>query len=215
MCQQESCGGLPVFQFPQDDAQKDFATGQAGPRARHDKAAKTELYRHPGSTKPQRLPKVVGGQVDFAHEIISSIPSYRRTLMSVDESVSVWIEALKEGDSEAVQRLWKRYFKRLVGLARNILRTTPKRMSDEEDVALSAFMSFCDRASRGKFPRLEDRHDLWKILMTITVRKAIRIRRKERRGPKMEEVDFVKVRVTGRSDPGVCRVDTGRASSVV
>jgi DNA-directed RNA polymerase specialized sigma24 family protein len=56
---------------------------------------------------------------------------------------------------------------------------------DEEDAALSAFDSFCDAAAHGRFPRLEDRDDLWRVLVTITVRKAInqaRRQRAERRG---------------------------------
>ena len=48
-----------------------------------------------------------------------------------------------------------------------------RRAFDEEDVAISAFQSFCDRAGRGKFPELNDRHDLWRLLLTITIRKAI------------------------------------------
>jgi len=118
--------------------------------------------------------------------------------MSLDETVSDWIVDLKAGDSEAAQQLWERYFKRLVGLAKRILRDTPRRAADEEDVALSAFKSFCHRATKGKFPRLEDRDDLWKILMTITVRKAISTRRKERRGPGMAEIDFVKDQIAAR-----------------
>jgi DNA-directed RNA polymerase specialized sigma24 family protein len=46
-------------------------------------------------------------------------------------------------------------------------------MADEEDVALSAFDSFCRRAERGLFPQLEDRDDLWQLLFVLTVRKAI------------------------------------------
>jgi DNA-directed RNA polymerase specialized sigma24 family protein len=39
-------------------------------------------------------------------------------------------------------------------------------------VALSAFHSFCERVGRGQFPQLADRDDLWRILVTITVRKV-------------------------------------------
>jgi DNA-directed RNA polymerase specialized sigma24 family protein len=45
-------------------------------------------------------------------------------------------------------------------------------VTDEEDVALSAFHSFCDRVGRGQFPQLADRDDLWRILVTITFRKV-------------------------------------------
>jgi DNA-directed RNA polymerase specialized sigma24 family protein len=68
-----------------------------------------------------------------------------------------------------------------MGLARKLLGNAPLGAADEEDVALSAFNSFCVRAAEGKFPVLEDRDDLWKILATITVRKASRLARRERR----------------------------------
>jgi DNA-directed RNA polymerase specialized sigma24 family protein len=46
-------------------------------------------------------------------------------------------------------------------------------------VALSAFDSFCRGAEEGKFPRLEDRTDLWKLLLVITARKANRLLERE------------------------------------
>ena len=48
-------------------------------------------------------------------------------------------------------------------------------MADEEDVALSAFESFYRRAEQGRFPRLEDRDDLWQLLFVLTVRKAVNL----------------------------------------
>jgi len=65
-------------------------------------------------------------------------------------------------------------------------------------VALSAFKSFYFRASQGRFPQLEDRDDLWKILMTITVRKAIQLVRKGRRKPAGEELTFIKDQIAGQ-----------------
>jgi DNA-directed RNA polymerase specialized sigma24 family protein len=44
---------------------------------------------------------------------------------------------------------------------------------DEEDIALSAFDSFCGRVRRGQFPHLANRNDLWRLLVTITLRKVI------------------------------------------
>src|SRR5262249_19309867 len=66
-------------------------------------------------------------------------------------SVSHWIGALKVGDSEAAQHLWERYFDALVRLARAKLGASPRGESDEEDIALSAFHSFCQGAARGRF----------------------------------------------------------------
>ena len=98
-----------------------------------------------------------------------------------ENSVTRWISALKDGDQAAAQGLWETYFRRLVGLARGRLRDAPLRIADEEDVALNAFDSFCRGAQAGRFPRLDDRHDLWQILVLITVRKAINLRNYEAR----------------------------------
>ena len=96
-------------------------------------------------------------------------------------SVTRWISALKQGDQAAASGLWESYFRRLVGLARARLRDVPRLIADEEDVALSAFDSFCRRAQAGQFRRLNDRDDLWQILALITVRKAIDLRNYEGR----------------------------------
>src|SRR5262249_17903014 len=58
------------------------------------------------------------------------------------------------------------------GLARRRLRDAPRRAADEEDVALSAFDSFCRNAGRGRFPGLLDRDSLWRLLVVLTARKA-------------------------------------------
>jgi DNA-directed RNA polymerase specialized sigma24 family protein len=88
-------------------------------------------------------------------------------------SVTIWIDGIKAGDGSDIERLWDRYFERLVRLAAARLPAHSRRSFDEEDVALSAFQSFCARAGRGQFPQLSDRDDLWRLLATITVRKAI------------------------------------------
>src|SRR4051794_29187265 len=87
-------------------------------------------------------------------------------------SVSRWLGDLKAGDEAAVQPLWERYFARLVTLARARLRAGRRGAADEEDAALSAFNSFCTGVARGRFPRLADRDDLWRLLVVITARKA-------------------------------------------
>jgi RNA polymerase sigma factor (sigma-70 family) len=97
--------------------------------------------------------------------------------MASDGSITRWIGQLQTGDRRGAQELWERYFRRLVGLARKKLQETPRRAADEEDVALSAFHSFCRAAEQGRFPRLDDRHDVWQLLMTITSRKACHLLR--------------------------------------
>jgi DNA-directed RNA polymerase specialized sigma24 family protein len=88
---------------------------------------------------------------------------------------------LKGGDVVALQRLWEAYFPRLVGLARKKLREAPRCPADEEDVALSAFDSFCEGVAQKRFPQLADRDDLWHILVTLTARKALQLIRDAQR----------------------------------
>ncbi len=100
-------------------------------------------------------------------------------------SVTRWLESLKAGDGDAAQKLWERYFQAHVRLARDRLRAGPRAVADEEDAALSAFDSFVRGAAHGRYPRLEDRDDLWRLLVVITERKAldqIRHERQQKRG---------------------------------
>jgi DNA-directed RNA polymerase specialized sigma24 family protein len=102
-------------------------------------------------------------------------------VMNKQGEVTRWLAELKQKEPEAARHLWERYYRRLVGLARARLRGLPRRAADEEDVALSAFDSFCRGAEQGRFPRLEDRDDLWQVLVMITARKAADLRQKEGR----------------------------------
>ena len=97
--------------------------------------------------------------------------------MAADDPVTIWLGQLQAGDPAAARPLWDRYFRRLVGLARKRLRDAPRQASDEEDVALSAFDSFCRNAEAGRFPDLADRDSLWRLLAAFTVRKAAHYQR--------------------------------------
>jgi DNA-directed RNA polymerase specialized sigma24 family protein len=105
--------------------------------------------------------------------------------MTGDNSVSQWIQELKEGNQEVAQELWERYYPRLVALARRKLEQAPRRVADEEDAVVSAFDSFCRGAEAGRFPLLHDRNDLWSLLAVITARKAMnqaKYHRRQKRG---------------------------------
>jgi DNA-directed RNA polymerase specialized sigma24 family protein len=100
--------------------------------------------------------------------------------MSSAGSITRWIDRLQAGDPAAAQPLWEHYFHRLVDLARRKLGAKP-RVADQEDVALSAFDSFCRGLKRGRFPTLQDRDNLWKLLVVLTARKACHVIRDEQR----------------------------------
>src|SRR5262249_13800208 len=63
--------------------------------------------------------------------------------------------------------------------ARARLRGAPLAAADEEDVALSAFKSFCRAAGEDRFPKLADRDDLWQVLAMLVGRKAADLRERE------------------------------------
>ena len=99
-----------------------------------------------------------------------------------EESISHWVRRLREeGDEIAAQKLWDRYFDRLVLYARKRFGTARRRAFDEEDAALSAFHGLCRGAVEGRFERLDDRNDLWQVLVTLAHRSVVdRIRREGR-----------------------------------
>jgi RNA polymerase sigma factor (sigma-70 family) len=90
-------------------------------------------------------------------------------------SITRLVPQVKSGEHAAVEALWERYFERLVRLAHKKLRDRRRAsaVEDEEDAALSAFHSFCEGAAQGRFPQLQDRDDLWRLLVVITVRKVL------------------------------------------
>jgi DNA-directed RNA polymerase specialized sigma24 family protein len=98
--------------------------------------------------------------------------------MSLDDSVTQWIAELELGRAdEAQEELWRRYFRRLVSLAKLKLGETPRAAADEEDVAIAALNSFFGGMAERRFPRLHDRNDLWPLLAKITAHKALDQRR--------------------------------------
>lgn len=93
--------------------------------------------------------------------------------MSNDGTVTRWVRQLEAGSEEAAHELWQRYYQELVKLARQRLGSTPRRVSDEEDVALSVMRCLYDGAARGQFLELVNRQELWQLLAAITARKVI------------------------------------------
>ena len=68
----------------------------------------------------------------------------------------------------------------LLDLARHHLDRRLRQREDEDDVLQSMYASFCLRQRRGNFD-LSGRDDLWKLLVTVTLRKARNAARSHRR----------------------------------
>jgi DNA-directed RNA polymerase specialized sigma24 family protein len=112
----------------------------------------------------------------------------------VSGSITHWLVQLRKGNRDAAQPIWEKYFCQLVRLARIHLNGSPRRVADEEDVVICAFDSFCRGAEQGRFPKLDDSTDLWRVLVTITERKAINQARnaaRKKRSPIGGTIEFV------------------------
>ena len=101
--------------------------------------------------------------------------------MASDRSITHWLQQLQQGHESAAQPLWERYFPRLVAVAHSRLAGTYHGIADEEDVAISAFTSFCRAVQAGRYGRLQRPSDLWAILVRITLRKAANLQGSENR----------------------------------
>lgn len=130
---------------------------------------------------------------------------------AADHSVIQWCHRLESGDKDAAELLWKAFFNRMVELARKRMRGTSKLIADEEDIALSAFKSFCKGLEKGRFASLTDRDSLWRLLVVITARKAIDHAKYNRR-TKRNELRVVQAQSTEVNDnlvnQFVCRQPT-------
>jgi len=93
--------------------------------------------------------------------------------MSSDGSITHWFHLVEQGDSQAAQLLFERFFPELVRLARKQLLATRRGLADEEDMALSAMDSFFHAAQLGRFPNVADRQELLRLLFEMTALQRI------------------------------------------
>jgi len=135
----------------------EFALSQPYP---HADTIAIRKWRHERDPHLRELPLIIRSR--FA----------RIATMNDTFNVTIWLNRLRTDDrSEAVTRLWAVYFHRMVRLAHQRLGQRTRAV-EGEDVAVAAFDSFVRATTAGRFPRLHDRDDLWRILFTLTVRKA-------------------------------------------
>jgi RNA polymerase sigma factor (sigma-70 family) len=108
------------------------------------------------------------------------------SLELTEATLTDWHQRLCKGDDRVTELLWETYFLRMVVVARRSLQGAPTVARDEEDVALSAFKSFCLGIRQGRIRLNQNQLNLWPLLVTITLNKAIdqiRHENREKRRP--------------------------------
>ncbi|MEI8379700.1 MAG: ECF-type sigma factor [Planctomycetota bacterium] len=102
-------------------------------------------------------------------------------MVSGSTSITRWLRQLEAGHDDAAEKLWEAFFQKLVKLAQLRMRTNRHFIADAEDVALSAFASFCRSVENQRFTQLTDRKGLWRLLVSITIHKVMHLHRDQNR----------------------------------
>ncbi len=91
--------------------------------------------------------------------------------MPADDSFAELMAHLSAGDQQAAAEVFRRFTRRLIGLARARLDGRLRQKVDPEDVLQSVYKSFFLRQARGEF-ELHGWDELWSLLAVITARKC-------------------------------------------
>ena len=92
--------------------------------------------------------------------------------MSSVGSITGLIRRVQDGDTTAWDQLYERLIRRLLALARKRLLTPQRARNDAGDVVAMTLHSLFQGIKDGRFTRLRDRNDLWRLLAILVRNKA-------------------------------------------
>jgi DNA-directed RNA polymerase specialized sigma24 family protein len=92
--------------------------------------------------------------------------------MSSAGSITRLLHRIQGGDAVAWDRLYERLLERLLALARKRLLTPVRARNDAGDVVAMTLHSLFRGIKDGRFTRLRDRNDLWRLLAILVRNKA-------------------------------------------
>lgn len=102
-----------------------------------------------------------------------------RHVTQMMSKLTIFFEQLRQGDQDAAERLWECCAPRILAVARKTLAYRAQRISDHDDVAQSVFVSLWTQATKGNFSEDFHRENLWRLLTTMTVRRALKHQARE------------------------------------
>jgi RNA polymerase sigma factor (sigma-70 family) len=110
------------------------------------------------------------------------------------QSITRLIRAVQDGSNSAIRPLLAAYFDRLVQLARKRLQNMPGLGGYDEDLALRSFHSVYERLRDPSRPlELAGRDDLWRLLATRTISRAIDLIRQHHPEEVSRDQDFTQL----------------------
>ncbi|MDR2757294.1 MAG: hypothetical protein LBC20_16470 [Planctomycetaceae bacterium] len=88
-----------------------------------------------------------------------------------DDDLKLLLDGIQNQNKDSFEQFWNLHFSQLTALARRKMSQVNKRVSDEEDIAISAIHSFYTGLAEQRFHTIQGNNELWKILATIVCRK--------------------------------------------
>lgn len=109
----------------------------------------------------------------------------------VTASITQLLNLLRQGEEKAANELVNRFLPRL---RKRLSRVASQlQMSDEDDIAISAFYELCIALENSRFEDISDRTELWQVLSMIAMRKANdfrKIENAEKRGGRQKPLSI-------------------------
>jgi DNA-directed RNA polymerase specialized sigma24 family protein len=121
-----------------------------------------------------------------------------------DLPITEYLQALKAGDADSLNDILNAYWCQLVTHCDARLSRQLKTQQEGQDFAIQAFQNLAEGIKRGRWPRLENRTDLWQVLLQAAncrIRDFVRQQMATKRGGQLQRLG------TGPNSPATGLVD--------
>jgi DNA-directed RNA polymerase specialized sigma24 family protein len=108
-----------------------------------------------------------------------------------DLPITEYLQAYKAGDAGRLNDILNVYWCQLVAHCDARLKRQFKTQQDGQDFAIQAFQNLVEGIQRGKWPRLENRNDLWQVLLQAAncrIKDFVRQQMAAKRGGQMQRL---------------------------
>ena len=95
-----------------------------------------------------------------------------------ENSITRILTSTQAVDEAGAEAIWNEFLPRLLAVIESRLRDMPKRVVDRDDIAQNAMHSLFKGLQGQQFESVSNCDELWRLLVTITVRKVNRQRRR-------------------------------------